>query len=90
MWPELEQRTDAALQTIAEQLQVCPEFELVYPGMADTMDTADQAGRKVVCGRSSDKRTRQGLSITFRRMYQWSTDKWGIPANLTGKEDYAQ
>ncbi len=45
MWPELEQRTDQMLNTIAQQLEACPEFDLIYPGMVDTMDSADQAGR---------------------------------------------
>jgi L-arabinose isomerase len=44
-YPEQEQKTLDSLKKIENQLRACNEFELVYPGMVDTMDKADAAGR---------------------------------------------
>ena len=45
MYPEQLEKTLESLKRIEDQLRACEAFELVCPGMVDTMDKADAAGR---------------------------------------------
>ena len=44
MYPGLQDQVRGDMQTVADR--ICQRFDVVYPGMVDTLDLADQAGRR--------------------------------------------